>query len=208
MSPEPMQDSIGDYIIVKEERVRLPRESPSPAWGRRRSITGSPPRCALNARPVGRWQLHRAGARCARRELRDSAPPLVLDQLAHPARGPQPAGVAERHGSALERLLDFPQLARAQFGLTPGPSSLPQPPARPDCASCRAQRITYCRWTPCRRATSLWLTPCLNNSAAAIRRRSSLSKSRRTLTALAIISYHMYLYYASVNSTNSSMTGH
>ncbi len=56
-------------------------------------------------------------------------PALVLDQLAHPGRGPQPADVSERLGSALERLLDLPQLARAQFGLTPGPSSLLQ--ARP-----------------------------------------------------------------------------
>ena len=54
-------------------------------------------------------------------------PALALDQLAHPARGPQPAGVAERLGSASERLLDLAQLARAQFGLTPGPASLLQP---------------------------------------------------------------------------------
>ena len=54
-------------------------------------------------------------------------PALVLDQLAHPARSPQSAGVAERLGSASERLLDLAQLARAQFGLTPGPSSLLQP---------------------------------------------------------------------------------
>ena len=51
---------------------------------------------------------------------------LVLDQLAHPGRGPQPAGVAERRGSALERLLDLAQLVRAQFGLTPGPAGLLQ----------------------------------------------------------------------------------
>jgi hypothetical protein len=54
-------------------------------------------------------------------------PALVLDQLAHPCRGPQSAGVAERLGSALERPLDLPQLAGAQFGLTPGPASLLQP---------------------------------------------------------------------------------
>ena len=131
-------------------------------------------------------------------------PALVLDQLAHPARGPQPVGVAERLGTASERLLDLPQLARAQFGLTPGPASLLQP-ARPDCASCRAQRITDCRWTPRRRATSLWLTPCLSNCAAAIRRRSSPSKSRRTPAALPIAaSYHMYLYYARVNRMERS----
>src|ERR1700722_6652288 len=53
-------------------------------------------------------------------------PALVLDQLAPPARGPQPAGVAERLGSALERLLDLAQLASAQLGLTPGPARLLQ----------------------------------------------------------------------------------
>src|ERR1700726_3541866 len=56
---------------------------------------------------------------------------LVFDQLAHPARGPQPAGVAEPLGAALERRLDRAQLAGAQFGLTPGPASLLQP--RPSC---------------------------------------------------------------------------
>src|ERR1700687_1795516 len=54
-------------------------------------------------------------------------PALVLDEFTHAARGPQPAGVAERLGSASEHLLDLPQLARAQFGLTPGPSSLLPP---------------------------------------------------------------------------------
>jgi len=74
-------------------------------------------------------------------------------------------------------------------------------PARPDWASCRAQRITDCRWTPRRRATSLRLMPCLSNSAAAIRRRSSPAKSRHTPAALPIaVSYHMYLYYTIVNS--------
>jgi len=53
-------------------------------------------------------------------------PALVFDQLAHSGRGPQPAGVAERLGSALERLLDLAQLAGAQFGLTPGPARLLQ----------------------------------------------------------------------------------
>src|ERR1700687_190889 len=51
---------------------------------------------------------------------------MVLDQLAHPGRGPQTDGIAERLGSALERLLDLAQLAGAPFGLTPGPASLLQ----------------------------------------------------------------------------------
>jgi len=54
-------------------------------------------------------------------------PALVLDEFTYPARGPQSVGVAERLGTASERPLDLPQLARAQFGLTPGPSSLLQP---------------------------------------------------------------------------------
>ena len=51
---------------------------------------------------------------------------LVFDQLAYPARGPQPAGVSERRGSALERVLDRAQLAGAQFRLTSGPARLLQ----------------------------------------------------------------------------------
>ncbi len=38
-------------------------------------------------------------------------PALVLDQLAHPARGPQPRGVSERLGSALERVFDLLELS-------------------------------------------------------------------------------------------------
>jgi hypothetical protein len=53
-------------------------------------------------------------------------PALVFDQLAHSGRGPQPAGVAERLGSALERLLDLPELVRAQFGLPSNPAGLLQ----------------------------------------------------------------------------------
>jgi len=34
-------------------------------------------------------------------------PAPLLDQLAHPARGPQPGGVFERLGSALERVFDL-----------------------------------------------------------------------------------------------------
>ena len=92
----------------------------------------------------------------------------------------------------------FTRLWAGRWKLICGPACFR--PARPDWASCRAQRITDCRWTPSRRATSLWLTPCLSNSAAAIRRRSSPAKSRRTPAALPMaVGYHMYLYYASVN---------
>src|SRR5229473_7559670 len=68
--------------------------------------------------------------------------------------------------------------------------------------SSRTQRITDCRWTPKRRATSAWLTPCCNSLAAAIRRRSKPSKFRFTPAGLPILlSYHMYLYYASLNKS-------
>src|SRR6266851_3724222 len=70
--------------------------------------------------------------------------------------------------------------------------------------SSRTQRITDCRWTPKRRATSAWLTPCCNSLAAAIRRRSKPSKFRFTPAGLPILlSYHMYLYYASLNRWES-----
>ena len=60
-----------------------------------------------------------AGALAAPAELAQDAPDVslviahpapVLDQLAHPARGPQPGGVSERLGSALERVFDLLEL--------------------------------------------------------------------------------------------------
>jgi hypothetical protein len=64
-----------------------------------------------SARPVGRWQLEPSLVQ----DAPDVGfvivhPALVLDQCAHPGRGPQPAGVAERLGAALERLLNLVQL--------------------------------------------------------------------------------------------------
>src|SRR5229473_3119782 len=62
----------------------------------------------------------------------------------------------------------------AQSALVDDDDGLARPacfsPARPDFLSSRTQRITDCRWTPKRRATSAWLTPCCNSLAAAIRR--------------------------------------
>src|ERR1035437_6936982 len=51
---------------------------------------------------------------------------LVLDEFAHPARSPQPAGIAQRLGTPLERLLDLLELGGAEPGLAPGSSCLPQ----------------------------------------------------------------------------------
>jgi hypothetical protein len=149
------------YGIASSSRSKRP-----PRW-----VAGNSSELAQDAPDVGLVIAH---------------PALVLDQLAHPGRGPQPAGITERLGAALERPLDLPQLVRAQFGLTPGPAGFR--PARPVCASCRAQRITDCRRTGRRRATSLWLTPSLSNSAVASRRRSSPVKSRRTPAALSHVS--------------------
>jgi len=44
----------------------------------------------------------------------------VLDEVAHPARGPQPAGKAQRLRSAFERLLEVAQLGRIEPGWPPG----------------------------------------------------------------------------------------
>src|ERR1019366_3273043 len=55
-----------------------------------------------------------------------SHPALVLDEFAHPARSPQPAGIAQRLGTPLERLLDLLELGGAEPGLAPGSSRLPQ----------------------------------------------------------------------------------
>src|SRR5208283_1609245 len=50
----------------------------------------------------------------------------LLDQLAHPARGPHPGGVSERLGSALERVFDLLELGTIQSGLAPSPPGLLQ----------------------------------------------------------------------------------
>jgi hypothetical protein len=55
-----------------------------------------------------------------------SHPALVLDEFAYPARSPQPAGIAKRLGTLLERLLDLLELGGAELGLAPGSSRLLQ----------------------------------------------------------------------------------
>ena len=51
-------------------------------------------------------------------------PALVLDQLAHPTGGPQPAGVSKRLGSTLERVFDLLEVGATQSRLAPRPSGL------------------------------------------------------------------------------------
>jgi len=58
-------------------------------------------------------------------------PGLVLDQVAHPHRGPQSGGISQRLRTALELLLDLPELRCAKFGFASGPASLLQ--ARATC---------------------------------------------------------------------------
>ena len=56
-----------------------------------------------------------------------SHPGPVLDEVAHPTRGPQPAGKSERLGPALERALEVAQLGRAELGWPAGALGLAQP---------------------------------------------------------------------------------
>jgi len=53
-------------------------------------------------------------------------PGPVLDEIAHPTRGPQPAGKAKRLGPALERAFELAQLGRAELGWSPGALGLAQ----------------------------------------------------------------------------------
>ena len=99
------------------------------------SSTESPPRRAPASVRWAAGSSTRAGADARNVGFVIAHPALVLDQRTHPARGPQPAGVAERLGTASERLLDLPQLAGAQLGLRPARPACFNP-ARPDCASC------------------------------------------------------------------------
>lgn len=51
---------------------------------------------------------------------------LLLDQLRHPAGGPQPGGVAQRLRAALQPTLHPPQIRWAEAGFPSCPSRLPQ----------------------------------------------------------------------------------
>jgi hypothetical protein len=55
-----------------------------------------------------------------------SDPALLLDQLRYPAGRPQPAGVAQRLGAALQSSFHPPQIRRAQTGFASCPSRLLQ----------------------------------------------------------------------------------
>jgi len=70
-------------------------------------------------------------------ELAQDAPDVVLvvahagagrDELAYPARGPQPGGKAEGFGAALERAFDLAQLRRAKLGWSSDALGFAQPP--------------------------------------------------------------------------------
>jgi hypothetical protein len=128
------------------------------------------------ARPTGRWQLqpscfnsrqtwvtvyrtpHSCSIKCATRWL-------VHRLVAYPrTSGPSLSPCSIRFRSVADN-----------FGLRPARPALFNP-ARPASSSCRAQRLTDWRWTPTRRATSDWCTPCSSNRAAFRRRCSRLLK--------------------------------
>jgi hypothetical protein len=76
-----------------------------------------------------------AGALAGPVELAQDAPHVVrvvahagpvLDEVAHPPRGPQPGGKAERLGAALKRALEVAQLGRAELRRTTGTCGLAQ----------------------------------------------------------------------------------
>jgi len=124
---------------------------------------------------------------------------LVLDQFAHSTRGTQAGGIAKRLGTALESLFDLVELDRAQLRPAPGAPALFQTRANELRKLPHPARITDCRWTPKRRAASPWLTLCLSNSAAFIRRRFQKLEvpphSRRIAHKPKL---SQYLYYARV----------
>ena len=80
-----------------------------------------------SAFPVGRWQVQ-LSLRRMRQTWSSSVshPGPVLDEIAHPTRGPQSAGKSERLGSALECALEVAQLGRDELPWTPSASGLAQ----------------------------------------------------------------------------------
>jgi hypothetical protein len=146
-----------------------------------------------SARPLGRWQLQLSlrrirhtceGSYCTpywcSMSLRTRA--SVHSPVAYPnASGPH---LSVRSSSASWRALSL--------GLRPARPAFFSP-GRPTRASACCHRITDWRWTPRRRATSLWLMPASNKRAASIRRRSNSSKSRRTPAGLPINSKLAYV---------------
>ena len=92
---------------------------------------------------------------------------FALDQVRHAPSGPQTGFVSQRFRPALQSALDASQVGRLSDAACArrGPAFCSA--CRPPSASCWAQRLTDCRCTPTRRATSAWGTPCRNSPAAA-----------------------------------------
>ena len=63
-----------------------------------------------------------------------SHPALVLDEFAHPTRGPQSAGISERLGSRLERAARGRAMGRDQLGLDARARPALRRPRTPDCS--------------------------------------------------------------------------
>ena len=127
------------------------------------------------ARPTGRWQLQPS---CF--NSRQTWVKVTAHRTLARSNGPR-AGwstgscyIPELPGP-VEPLLDPFQVCGRQLRFPTGTSG-PFNPARPACSSCRAQRLTDWRWTPTRRATSDWWTPCSSNRAAFKRRCSRVLK--------------------------------
>ncbi len=132
------------------------------------------------ARVVGLWQLH---------------PSLFSTFQTCPEwyRIPHSRSIRSATLQAVQRLVSYPSASGPRFsasrifprsdserrGLRPARPAFFSPDM-PDSLSCRAQRLTDCRCTPTRRATSASWIPSFNSFAACRRRFSSTSKLRFT----------------------------
>jgi len=136
------------------------------------------------ARPTGRWQLQRNLARMRQTwsgwyrtpvcsSIRRATRPLVHKAVGYP----------KACGPALSPTSKAASSSAPKRGLRPARPAFFNP-VTPSPWSVAAQRLTDCRWTPTRRATSACGKPFFNNFAASKRRSSIKSKSRRTLLLL------------------------
>ena len=133
-----------------------------------------------NARVVGLWQLHPSCLSTFQtcpewyrtphsRSIRSATLQAVHRPVSYPsASGPRFSASRILSRSASERR-GFRPARPACFS-----------PDMPDSLSCRAQRLTDCRCTPTRRATSASWIPFFSSFAARMRRFSSASKFRFT----------------------------
>jgi hypothetical protein len=133
-----------------------------------------------NARVVGLWQLHPSFVNTFQ-----TCPEWYLT--------PHWRSIRSATLQAVQRLVSYPSASGPRFsasrilsrsasdkrGLRPARPAFFRPDT-PDSLSCRAQRLTDCRCTPTRRATSASWTPSLSSFAACKRRFSSTSKFRFT----------------------------